>query len=87
MIKPAPPKSRGIAGVLFVCFLAVATAGALIDLFALPSQRGSLLTQPGARAALGAGVALAAVLIGLALRWALGRPLSDEGGARVRDHA
>lgn len=87
MIKPAPPKSRGIAGVLFVFAAAVATAGLLIDLLVLTPSRINVFAAPGARAALGVGVAVGAVLIGFALRWALGRPLSDEGGTRARDHS
>lgn len=87
MIKPAPPQSRGIAGVLFVCLLAVATAGLLIDLFVIRGPRFSILVDPGIRAALGAGVAVAAAAIAFVVRWALGRPVEDEGGARARDHA
>jgi hypothetical protein len=87
MIKPAPPKARGIAGVLFVCFLAVATAGALVDLLVLGDGRANILVAPGGRAMLGAAVAIGAVVIGFALRFTLGRPIKDEGGASVRDHA
>jgi hypothetical protein len=87
MIKPSPPKSRGAAGVLFVCFFAVATAGVLIDMFVLANARVDVLAPPGARAMLGVGVAAAAVLTAFAMRWALGRPIKGEGGARARDHA
>lgn len=87
MIKPAPPKSRGIAGVLFVFAAAIATAGLLIDLFVLTPSRINVFAAPGARAVLGVAVAVAAVLIAFALRWALGRPLQDDGGARARDNA
>jgi hypothetical protein len=80
MIKPAPPKSRGIAGVLFVCFLAVATAGLLIDLLVLSNQRAGILAAPGGRAMLGVAVAAGAALVGFALRLTLGRPIRDEGG-------
>jgi hypothetical protein len=87
MIKPAPPKARGIAGVLFVCFLAVATAGLLIDLLVLSNPRAGILAAPGGRAMLGAAVAAGAAIIGFALRFTLGRPINDEGGAGVRDSA
>lgn len=87
MIKPAPPQSRGIAGVLFICLLAVATAGLLIDVFVMRGPRFSILADPGARAVLGAGVAAAAALTAFAIRWLLGRPVQDEGAARARDHA
>jgi hypothetical protein len=87
MIKPAPPKARGIAGVLFVCFLAVATAGVLIDLLVLADGRVSVLAAPVGRAILGVAVAAGAAIIGFALRFTLGRPSKDEGGTDVRDHA
>ena len=87
MIKPAPPKARGIAGVLFVCFLAVATAGVLIDLLVLGDVRASILAAPGGRAMLGVAVAAGAVVIAFALRFTLGRPIKDEGGADVRNSA
>ncbi len=87
MIKPAPPKSRGIAGVLFVFLLGVATAGLAIDLLMLtPATADSVFAAPGGRAALGAAVAIGAVIITYALRWAMGRPVKGEG-ARARDHA
>ena len=87
MIKPAPPKARGIAGVLFVFFLAVATAGLLIDLLVLRNERAGILAAPGGRAMLGVAVAAGGVIIGFALRFTLGRPIKDEGGTGVRDHA
>ena len=87
MIKAAPPKPRGIAGVLFVCFLAVATAGVLIDLLVLGNARASVLAAPGGRAMLGVAVAAGAAIIGFALRFTLGRPAKDEGGADGRDSA
>jgi hypothetical protein len=86
MIKPAPPKSRGAAGVLFVFFLAVATAGLLVDFLVVGGARWNVLVAPGGRAILGVAVAAGAVLIAFALRFTLGRPMRDEGGASVRDH-
>lgn len=87
MIKPEPAKSRGIAGVLFVCFAAVATAGLLLDLFVLTPSRINIFTLPGGRAMFGVAVAAGAVIVAFALRWALGRPIKDEGEARASDHA
>jgi hypothetical protein len=83
MIKPAPPKARGIAGVLFVCFFAVATAGVLIDLLVLDNVRAAILVAPGGRAMLGVAVAAGAAILGFALRLTLGRPTKDEGGTGV----
>jgi hypothetical protein len=83
MIKPAPPKARGIAGVLFVCFFAVATAGVLIDLLVLDNVRAAILVAPGGRAMLGVAVAAVAAILGFALRLTLGRPTKDEGGTGV----
>ncbi len=87
MMKPAPPKSRGAAGVLFVWFFAFATAGLLIDVFVLEPRGGGVLAGPGGRAILGAAVAIAAVLIGFALRFTLGRAVKEQGGPGARDHA
>lgn len=87
MIKPEPPKSRGIAGVLFVFFVAVATAGLMLDLFVLTPSRLNMFTVPGGRAIFGVAVAVGAVVVAFALRWALGRPIKDDGEARARDHA
>ncbi|HYD71893.1 MAG TPA: hypothetical protein VEF55_02050 [Candidatus Binatia bacterium] len=87
MIKPAPPKPRGIAGVLFVCFFGVATAGVLIDLLVLSNGSASILAAPGGRAVLGVAVAAGAAIIGFALRFTLGRPIKEEGGSGVRDSA
>jgi len=87
MIKPAPPKSRGVAGVLFVCFLGVATAGALIDVFVIGGSRPNLVAEPGGRGALGVAVAIGAVLIAYALRFTLGRPAKEDGGASARDRS
>lgn len=87
MIKPAPPKSRGIAGVLFVWFFAIATAGVLVDVFVIGGSRPNLLAEPGGRGVLGVAVAVGAALVAYALRFTLGRPLKDEGGASARDHS
>jgi hypothetical protein len=87
MIKPAPPKSRGAAGVLFVWLLAFATAGLLIDVFVLPGEAASVLAGPGGRAMIGVAVAVGAAGIGFAMRFTLGRALKKDGDADARDHA
>lgn len=88
MIKPPPPKSRGIAGVMLLFCVAAGAAGLGFDLFAGMEGRFGVATQAGARAVLGLGVAAVLVLASHALRWALGRKATDEtGGARAVDHA
>jgi hypothetical protein len=72
---------------LFVWFLAVATAGLLVDVFAIGGSRPNLLAEPGGRAVLGVAIAVGAVLVAFALRFTLGRPIKDEGGASARDHS
>ncbi len=87
MIKPPPPRSTGIAGLVFLFCIAAGVAGLGLDLLlGLPSRMG-LADQPGARAVLGVGVAAGLVLCAHALRFLLGR-LSDaeeRGDGRV-DH-
>lgn len=80
MIKPPPPKSRGVAGVWMLFCVAAGAAGLGFDLFADMGARFSVAALPGARALLGVGVAVALVLGAHALRWALGRAPRDEKG-------
>jgi hypothetical protein len=86
MIKPPPPKSRGIAGMMMLFCVAGGAAGLAFDLFADMGPRFSAATLPGARAALGVAVALALTLGAHALRLVLGRK-DETGGPRARDHA
>ena len=88
MIKPAPPQTRGIAG-LALLFCAVALiAGVALDFALDDGPRFGVIGQPGGRAALGVGVAAGAVLIAHALRWVLGRkPREESGGGDAADHA
>lgn len=86
MIKPAPPRARGAAGVLFVFLLGVASAGVLVNAMVLGGAHTSILVGPGGRAMLGAAVALGAALIAFAMRAALGQPIKSEGEPGVRDH-
>lgn len=88
MIKPGPPKARGISG-LALLFCAVALiAGVSLDFALEQGPRFGAIAQPGGRAALGVGVAAAAVLIAHALRWVLGRtPRDESGGGDAADHA
>lgn len=88
MIKAAPPKNRGIAGVLMLFCATSAIAGLGFDLFLDAGVRfGAAAAQPGARAVMGLGVAALLVLAGHALRWMLGRRATEVEGARARDNA
>lgn len=86
MIKPPPPKSRGVAGVWLLFCVSALAAGLGFDLFGEMGPRFSIAAQPGARALLGLGVAVVLVLVAHALRWALGRK-DEKGEVRARDHA
>jgi hypothetical protein len=72
--------------VLFVWFLAIATAGLLIDLFVVRDLAASILAGAGGRGMLGVAVAVAAAAAGFALRFTLGRPVKTDGGADAVDH-
>jgi hypothetical protein len=88
MIKPPPPRTTGVAGVVFLFCVAAGVAGLGVDVLIDHPVLGGVATQPGARAFLGVGVAAALVLAAHALRFALGRSASGEerGGPRG-DHA
>ncbi len=90
MIKPAPPKPRGISGLALLFCVVALIAGVSLDFALEQGPRFGVIAQPGGRAALGVGVAAGAVLLAHALRWALGRNPPDEtggGDARNHDHA
>jgi hypothetical protein len=88
MIKPPPPKPRGVAGFLLPFFLAAGGLGLGLDLMLEPIGGFSIAAQPGGRAVLGVLAASGLVLVAHALRWALGRTSDHaEGGARARDRA
>jgi hypothetical protein len=86
MIKPAPPKPRGIAGVLLIFCIAGGIAGLGFDLLLGGSGRFSVAAEPGARAVLGIGVAVLLVLVAHVMRLVLGRKPDAEGMGDVRDH-
>jgi hypothetical protein len=88
MIKPPPPKATGIAGLVFLFCAVAAVAGVGFDLMNGGAGRLSIIAQPGARAVLGVGVAVAAILLAHALRFALGRKIThaDEGGGEHGNH-
>lgn len=88
MIKPPPPKPRGVAGFLLPFFVAAGGLGLGLDLMLEPIARFSIAAQPGARAVLGVALAAGLVLVAHALRWALGRATETaDGGPRARDRA
>lgn len=79
-MSPRPPPPSGIAGMVLLFCLAFGGAGLALD-FALDAPGPTwLMTQPGARALLGAAVAL--ILLGAVylLRLLLGRREPEEGG-------
>jgi hypothetical protein len=84
MIKPPPPRTSGVAGVVFLFCAAAGVAGLGVDVLSDHSVRMSAAMQPGARAVLGVGVAAVLVLAAHALRFALGRSAGGEerGGPR-----
>lgn len=84
MIKPAPPPTRGIAGLLLLFCGAALVAGLGADLL-LSGSRFSVIAEPGGRAVLGVGVAAGAVLVAHAMRLIFGR--SDEERRDAGDHA
>lgn len=86
MIKPAPPKPRGIAGVLLIFCVAAGVAGLGFDLMLGGGGRFSIAAEPGARAVLGIGVAALLVICAHVMRLVLGRKPDAEGMGDVRDH-
>jgi hypothetical protein len=81
MIKPAP-NSSGIGGVVLLFCIAALLAGVFFDVLNPDDSGFPLAQQPGSRAFLGAGVAVAAVLLAYAVRLALARKRNPdaEGG-------
>lgn len=83
MIKPAPPPTRGIAGLAFLFCGVALIVGLGFDLALGPSERFSVIALPGGRAVLGVGVAAAVVLVAHGMRFLLGRrPRVLEPGKR-----
>lgn len=87
MIKPPPPKPRGVAGLLMLFCVSAGVAGLGFDLFAEMGARFGVVAQSGGRAVLGLGVAATLVLAAHAMRWLLAKPAQDQGETRARDHA
>jgi hypothetical protein len=89
MIKPAPPKTRGIAGLVLLFCVAALIAGVGFDFMIEAGPRVNVIAQPGGRAVLGVGVAAVMVLLAHVMRLALGqRPRANEDGERdAVDHA
>ncbi len=87
MIKPPPPKSTGIAWLaLLFCVVALA-AGTGFDAMSGGDNRLGVVSQPGARAVLGVGIAVAAVVTARVFRLVLGRRIEAEGEAHARHHS
>ena len=84
MIKPAPPQTRGIAGLLLL-FCAVAAALGLAADLMLGGVRFNVVAEPGGRAVLGVGVAAGLVLVAHGLRFVLARREREKSDAG--DHA
>ena len=77
MIKPEPPKTTGIAGMVLLLCGTAAGAGLGFDILNGGETRLGLVAQPGARAVLGVGVAVAVILVAHALRFVLGRKITS----------
>ncbi len=78
MIKPPPPKTTGIAGMVLLLCGTAAGAGLGFDVLNGNEARLGLVAQPGARAVLGVGVAVAVILVAHALRFVLGRKITPQ---------
>lgn len=89
MIKPAPPKVRGIAGLVILFCVVALIVGVGFDFATDTGPRPNVIAQPGGRAVLGLGVATVMVLLAHLMRVALGlTSRGDEEGARdAVDHA
>jgi hypothetical protein len=78
MIKPALSPSRGgIVGMLLLFCSAAGGAGLAFDFSANGGPNFWVLENPGMRALIGGGVALALVIAALALRLLLGRKVGE----------
>lgn len=75
-----PPARGGVAGMALLFSVAVGAVGLLVDFMTDPAGSRWLLTQPGARAALGVAVALALLACVHVVTALLGRRADDGGG-------
>jgi len=85
MIKPPPPRKRGIAPMLLLLCVVALVAGVGFEFISGASARFSVVAQPGGRAVLGVGVATALVVLARGMRWLLAVP--KDGGGDASDHA
>ncbi|MFT3726297.1 MAG: hypothetical protein QM759_00520 [Terricaulis sp.] len=77
MNKPISPSRGGIAGMLLLFCVAGGGAGLAFDFLSDNGPGFWVLEMPGARALLGAAVALVLVLLAHVLRLLLGRKVSE----------
>lgn len=85
--KPLPTSRGGVAGVALLLCATAGGVGFAFDLFNASGASIWFFTDPGGRAALGAGAVTAVVLIAHAARWLLARGPGDKGGRDAGDHA
>lgn len=85
MTKTPPSPRGGIAGLVLLFCVAAGVAGLVFDFSLLRGASAWIAAQPGARAVLGAGVALLMIAAAFLLRLILARREDDE--TDVRDHA
>jgi hypothetical protein len=79
MIKPAPPKPRGIAALMLLFCIVALIVGLGFDFLVGAGGRFSPIAQPGGRAALGVGVAAGIVAVAHVMRMLLGRKPREPG--------
>ena len=77
MIKPAS-HSNGIGGLILLFCVVALLAGVLFDVLDTNDTGFALASQRGSRAVLGAGIAVAAMLIAYGMRFVLGRARKPE---------
>lgn len=85
--KPLTSSRGGVAGIALLFCLCAGGAGLAFDFVSAAPGTLWVLSEPGGRAALGAGAVTALVLIAHAARWLLARRAGEKGGRDAGDHA